>query len=426
MSSISVLLGVKRRLGQISRRAKSGPVLRVGPLSLEVHELLGELRVSAERDPEFAVELALSLLEQLPAVFEEIDDRDGLLGKALDTVPGLLTELLMLDHNRTDSALDRPAVFERIFLLWIEDGSGYLRGLERALLNSLVDGADEQCVHEIAQCFLRDLPLVFPAGSNEKLDIERHLLRNTRHSVDRLVGEVHARHGDFEHLIFTSAQWLRDTGDAVDHIDALEQAGLWEEALTTARNVLRDSSAPRRDAVRSAYERIAAAHSKDALETKQLQRSFLNSPTWETWSDLMDVVSVDLRCGFVDETLNTLESLGTNRDLCFQLYVEEGLILEADGLAAHQPIGASTLAACAESIADEHPGYAAGWMLTAAYATSSLGRRSAYKKAVEFLLRVQELSLESNQPDGFLRALATFREHNRRRRSLIDLVNEAF
>ncbi len=424
MSSISVLLSVKRRLGQISRRAKSGPILRVGPLSDELHELLGELGVSASKDPEFAVELALSLLEQLPSVFLEIDDKEGLLGEALDRVPTLLVELLNQDFGRADSALDRPDVLERIFNLWMDDESGYLKQLDRTLLCSIMAVSDETAVLGICQRYLRDLPLVFPALSGEKLDIERQILRVNRYAVDKLVGEIHIGHGRSDHLILTTGQWMRETGDAVDHIDALELAGLWEDALSVARGVLRDSNAPRREAVRMAYERIASHHSKDALELKQLERRFLADPDWKTWSAVLDVVPTDLRADYVDDLLNILESHGEHNDFCFQLYVEEGMILEADGLAAHQPIRASVLSDCAELLSEEHPDCAAGWFLMAAYSAASRACRASYVEATRFLTRVRDLSAATNQSGGFLRALKAFREHNKRRRLLLKLLDE--
>jgi hypothetical protein len=293
-------------------------------------------------------------------------------------------------------------------------------------LRSIVATSDEAIVLQVCQRYLRDLPLVFPALPGEKLNIERQLLRVSRYAVDKLVGEIHAGHGHFDHLVLTTGQWMRETGDAVDHIDTLEVAGRWEDALTVARGVLRDSTAPRRKAVRVAYERIASVHSKDALHLKQLQRRFLADPSWESWSVLMDVVSTDTRAQFVDDVLTTLESLGENNDLCFQLYVEEGMTLEADGLAAHQPIRARVLSDCAELIAEEHPDCAAGWLLIAAYAAAARTCRDGYVEATQHMLRVRELSIATDQTEGFVRALRAFRDHNKRRRLLLSLLNDLF
>jgi uncharacterized Zn finger protein len=110
--------------------------------------------------------------------------------------------------------------------------------------------------------------------------------------------------------------------------------------------------------------------------------------------------------------------------LVFQIYVEEGMVLEADGLAAHQPVRGVVLAECAELIVDEHPDCAAGWLLMAAYSAAARTCRAGYTDAVRLLMRVRELSIATGQSAGFSRALEAFRDHNTRRKLLLAFLDE--
>ena len=125
----------KRRLSRIEQRLHAGPQLVPRQVSADVMDILSDLRRASDDEPEIAVELALSLLETLPRIFLELDDRLGLLGRALDHVPDLLVELLHDDVGNPGSVLDRADVFDRIFCLWVGDDSGYLnmtvRGQDR-------------------------------------------------------------------------------------------------------------------------------------------------------------------------------------------------------------------------------------------------------------------------------------------------------
>ena len=72
MSHSATYRRFKRRISQITRRINTGPKLQVRQLSAEVMEILSDLRRAADDEPEIAIELGLSLLEDLPQILRAV------------------------------------------------------------------------------------------------------------------------------------------------------------------------------------------------------------------------------------------------------------------------------------------------------------------------------------------------------------------
>lgn len=425
MSQSATYHSFKRRLNRIEQRLNAGPQLAPGQLSADVMEILTDLRRASDDEPEIAVELALSLLETLPRIFLELDDRLGLLARALDHVPDLLVELLHDDVGNPGSVLDRPDVFERIFDLWVGDDSGYLAGLDDGLMNAVTTPEDAELLIAICRQHLVHLPLVFPAVGGNKLDLERSILQADRHRVERLLGEILSNGGNHEFAVLVARGHRRATGDSVDYVRALDRAGLEDEAIDAARRTLRNPAAPRRADVREIYDSIVSRREGHRRLTDECIAEFVDCPCEGTFEALKEVVPPSRWSDVRDQVLGTLEKGREHPDLAFELYLQEGMITEADGVVVTQPVDPHLLADCADSILDMHTEQAAGWLIVAAYHLMKRAPRVAhYRQAARWLETVKRASLAVGQTESFDRALERFKDRYRRRPALLRILDE--
>ena len=423
MAQSSTYRRFRRRIGQITRRVRQGPQLQPRQLSVEVMEILGDLRRAASSEPEIAIELALSLLETLPEIFTSLDDRLGLLGAALDNVPVLVVDLMHDDMVRPTSAIDRGEVFERLFELWVGDDSGYLDGLGEAILGIITGGADEECVAAIAKRCLRDMPLVFPAAGNETLDVRRSILLDDRYRIDHLLGELQARHDRHDLAITVAEQRMRFTGDAVDYVRALSRAAREDEAIEVCRRALRNPASPRPAAIRAIFEEIVNRREGTARVRGQACDDFLAAPTFEGFQALQRSIPVPSWDRIRDDVLTTLEKSEEATDLCFMLYIDQEMVVEADGLAVNRKVDANVLAKGALEVIDVHPSRAAGWLLIAARRLIAKSRVPGYEQATEWLQMVRRAADVTGQQDAFERTMRELRVDYRRRRALIAIFD---
>ena len=424
MSDSSTYRGFKRRIGQMARRVQSGPGIKASQLSSEVMDLLRDLRRSAEREREVAVELALSLLETLPQLFLYLDDRLGLLERALDEVPRLLSDLMLDDNNEDLPVIDRPEVLERLFCLWVGDDSGYLKCLNECLLECASSREDEECLLVICDEHLRHTPLVFPAVGGQKMDIDRSILQADRHRVEFLLGEVYARRGVCEYSVIVARSHYRVTGDACDLINMLVRAGREDDAVDIASRVLRRPEVPRRSELERIYEGLLAKRKSDVEDKDASRDHFLANPSLEAFEELEAITEEKDWPVLRDSILDIMQGEGMDLEFVLQQRILSGNISEADGLVVTQPINAKVLAGLSLDLLDEHPEKAAGWLIIAAHRHVRTARRTNYEKAASWLATVKLVSDQIGQSESFQRAMAMFRDTYARRSALLKVLDD--
>ncbi len=426
MASSSTYRRFKRRIGQLIRRVEAGVLPSASQISSDLSELLRDLQRSTPDEPEVAVETALYLLETMPRVFLYLDDRMGHLVRALEQVPGFLADVLKREAKNPLSVLDRAEVMERVFCLWVGDDSGYLKHLGETLLESVVTREDEDAVIRICTEHLRHIPLVFPVAHGEKLDLDRAILQADRHRVEHLLGQIYASRNKPDYAVIVGRSHFRNTGDAVDLIEALIASGERSEARELARRVLRRPDAVRKEEVREIYEAMGEEPRTSELDAGILAAidAFVDEPTWEVFQSLLDAVD---GCWEVirEEVLARLRADGGHPEILLRIYLDEGDILEADGLVTTQTMDPRFLAESAYEIMESHPANAAGWLFIAAHGMAKVARRSNYLKAVEYLETVRDLSDLAHDEESFAEAMIAFRELYGRRRLLMQLLDES-
>ncbi len=425
MSDQSIHRRHRRRLAQMVRRLDPAtkPERR---LSAELAAQLDDLRRDAELEPETAVEVVLHMLEVLPPAFIHLDDKLGLLLRSLEQAPALLVDLMNDDADDPVSLIDRKDVFARLFKAWTEDETGYLHALDETLLASIVTGQDEDILIEMGRDHLRGVPLVFPSPPGDKLDLDRSILQSDRYRVERLLGELHHRRDRSEYSVIVARSHYRATGDALDYVRFLARAHLVDEAVEVARRVLRRSNAPRRAALKGLYEEIVLR--RDGLRRRRNEAlgAFLSEPSVRSFVEFRESIDSDDIEAALREALARLEKTGDEHlDLCFRLYLEEGMLLEADALVVTRPIDPHLLAAAADEFIDMEPLKASGWLVIAAHRLTSRARVSAYRQAAEWLNRVRLASQALGQDHAFERTLHAFKERYSRRSALLRVLGEA-
>lgn len=395
-------------------------------LSAELHAQLEELRRDAELEPETAVAVLLHMFEVLPPAFLHLDDKLGLLLRALEQAPVLLVDLMTEDADDPVSLIDRHEVFRRLFQAWTEDETGYLHSLDDCLLASLVTPADEDFLIELGRDHLRGVPLVFPSPRGDKLDLDRSILQADRYRVERLLGEIHHRRGRSEYSVIVARSHYRATGDALDYVRFLARANLVDEAIEVARRVLRRPDAPRRAALKSLYEEIVLRRDGRRRRRSQARGAFLADPSLRLFVDFRETVAAEDWESEARSLLAALEKAGDRHlDLCFRLYLEEGMVLEADALVVTRPIDPHLLAAAADELIDHEPLKASGWLVVAAHHLTRRAKVSAYRQAAEWLNTVRLASRALGQDRAFERTLDAFKERYRRRSALLRVLGEA-
>ncbi|MEZ6197900.1 MAG: hypothetical protein R3F20_19595 [Planctomycetota bacterium] len=406
-----------RRLRRLTDRDLEGRGEVARSVSAETQSLVGALRRGGAEAATERVAAALLLLEELPGRFHEIDDRYGLLVGPLEQLFRCASELAE-DLAGEDAHDERDEFLERLFGLWTEDETGFLAGLGEALMDCVVDERATERVERLCHHFLRDAPVVFPAAPGRKLDLHRSILEADRYRVERIQGELLARRGRHEYAITVAAAHRRRTGDAVDLLRVLVRAGRHGEALEAGRRALRDPSTPRRGEVDRLYRQLLERSDSSAILARELDE-FVREPTWDRWTRLREFLPESSRAESIRAALGEAEKAGRNPTLVFELYLVEGYILEADGLATTHPIDAHTLATAAESVMDRHPDRAAGWLLMAAHRLVKRPHATHYEVAADWLDSVRDAAEATGQSEAFGRAIGAFRDLYRRRPALL-------
>jgi hypothetical protein len=269
-------------------------------------------------------------------------------------------------------------------------------------------------------------PLVFPRrGAAPPLDARRLALRAARVRLDRALGACLSREGSRAFAIDVARALWRDERDARDLVRELEAAGRRREALDVAREAVAAGDAVGAEELRPLIDRLSRTGGVRRAELKRLETRFLAHPTKEAYAALMAAVVPEQRGVVASRTLGALQRVGREPDLVFGLYLDEGRLLDADGMAATRRLAAETLTDGAERVLDAAPGIAAGWLLIAALRTADDPDQKQRQKAPERLLRVRDLCAEIGRSEDFRRALRLLRSRHADRPRFLALLRRS-
>ncbi|MFT7620321.1 MAG: hypothetical protein ACI97A_003978 [Planctomycetota bacterium] len=423
MSGPTTFRTFKRTIGQILRRLRvERPERR---LVSDLNALVHQLRRAAELEPDVVVDAILYVIETLPPELMELDDRLGAIERGFHQVCTIAVDLMIDDVDDPVGLIDRFDVLERLFCAWVADDTGFLSTLDDVLLNSLTARDDEDTMIRICVDHLRHMPLVFPAPSGQKMEIDRTILQADRHLVERLLGEVLHVRGVPEYSILVAAAHHRCTNDPIDYIKFLMRAGLEQEASEVARRALRNPATVREARVRELYDSIIERQEGRQQRLDLARQTFLRIPSEETLESVLAFVSDEEQESEARSIIGQLEQDDCYLNLAFQLYLHEGLMLEADALVVTRPLDPYLLAQAADLLLDSDTLKAAGWLVVAAHHLMKKARIAQYRLAADWLGTVRTVSEAIGQSAAFQRTLEAFKDRYRRRTSLLRILDEA-
>ncbi len=423
MSATKVFRAHKRSIGQMLRRLKGErPESR---LVSDLRQLEFDLRRDSDMEPEAVCEVIVYLIETIPPHLMELDDPLGHVTGCLDQIYEVLVNNMVELLEDSADTLDRHDIMERLFCSWVGDDTGFLSHLDDVLLAMMTVERDEAVMMSICQEHLRHMPLVFPAAPGEKLELERSILQSDRHRVERLLGEILHRRGIPDYAVMVAASCYRNTGDAVDYLKVLMRAGLEQEAREVARRVLHNPRAVRAGKVREIYEELIRNQEGRRKELQAARDAFLKNPSEASLRSVLRLVPEDQGEDEVRRIVGELEKSGQDLDIAFQLYLSEGLLLEADALVVTKPLDPYVLAQAADLLLDVDTLKAAGWLVVAAHHLMKKARLPQYRLAAEWLATVRTVSEAIGQGAAFERTLDAFKDRYRRRTALLRILGEA-
>ncbi|MAG58601.1 MAG: hypothetical protein CMJ83_20115 [Planctomycetes bacterium] len=427
MDDTANVKALRKRVAQIVRRVESHPERGALILKGDVSDLLTEMKRLARSEPSTVLDVLLFLMERLSPVMGELDDNAGFAGGLIPEIVGRIRGIMRQDARTGDQQIDHANAVDRLFKLWVEDAEGYYTELDGLLLSASETPAGELTLRDRLVTYIRGLPLVFPPPRGASDDLRRALSIAERHRCERLLGELLARIGMAEYAVIVAEDHYRRTGDALDLVASLHRDGRAQEAIIAARKALASPRSFQRQRIQEFLDTLLADTIPDTdRETrKELERIFIADPSAKSFKALKKAVPDEQWSRVRNRVLGHLQKHQKAPTLLFRLYIEEGDLMEADGLVVVQPIDADVLVEGAHAVMEWNPSMAAGWMLFAAHHRVATRRASAYPKIVRDLLLVRELADSGDQRPAFRKALTKFRSRYARRRKLIEALDAA-
>lgn len=417
--------GFRRRISRMLRRAETRPEKAPVVLREEAGDLLQDLRRLARPEPAVVLDVLFILLDRLGATSERFLDSTGFVPGLLQEIAGRIHAVLAREASSAEPRVDRPRAVDRLFRMWADDADGIYRDFERVLRELAVAAPSDGClVVDLLRRQVKTLPLVFPPPRGASDDLRRALLLAERHRFERLLGEILAARNDHEYAIIVARDHLRRTGDACDLVVSLKRAGRTEEAAVAARRALASPRSYQRQRLQELLDELLADAPPNTERSRRrgLEEAFLAAPSHRTWQALRRAVPPDQWPRVSGRLLAHLQKHQKAPTLLFSLWLEEGNVLEADGLAVTQPVDAEVLTHAASRLAADHAAIAAGWHLLAAHRRASQNRPLLYPLIVENLRAVRDLSLRSGQEESYRQALERFCSRYATRSRLITLI----
>jgi hypothetical protein len=381
--------------------------------------LIAELKRAAASAPDAVMALALELLAELPPHLAEIADPHRFLDTLIERLAGVLVDVSLDQEVSGSPPPERLSVVQRLLDLWVADETGLLYPLSDALLALLTTKEVEDETMRLCRKHLRDIPIVF-RRRGERAEGDALVDVAERYRIETFVGAILARRDRHEYAVLASRTYHRLTGDALDYMQNLSRAGFVTEAVEVGRRVLHQPSTPRRDEILRIYQEIVARSGGDEGLIEQRLKSFIETPNEAAFRALKDTVPPKRWARVRARALGHLEKTNVAPEITFKLYLEEGQILEADGMVVNRFMDPLVLAQAADKILDRHPDRAAGWLLVASYNLIRVeASDSAYRRAAGWLATVRQAATVSQQAEGFVRAIEEFKAHHGKKRGLM-------
>ncbi|MEE9393578.1 MAG: hypothetical protein V3W41_13840 [Planctomycetota bacterium] len=424
MAQTTGLRGLRRAIALMRRRPNLDAKDLVRLTGQECTRYLNGLQRSGDNDPDAVIIELIGFHQAVPSLFEDLDDPYSHLSATIDLGMKFLVDLLLDVADDPRSAINRYAVFEELFEIWTQDGSGMLAGLSEMLLDALANRADEGALFEIARLYLRDAPLVFPTPQGRKLEIERSVLEVERYRVERMIGEIFARRGKFEYSVFAAKRHWNLTDDAYDYVACLVRANLKTEALEVARRALHLPHLVRRSELQSLFDHLVDAAPKAGERLELEKQDFLDAPSVESFRALKAKCPAASWRAMAEGLLGELQRSQSWPGLVFQLYLEEDMVTDADGVVVTQPVDPHVLAAASQRVMATHPDRAAGWLLIASHSLLREPRLEHYRQAAIWLDAVRRASAQNGQLASFTRSLDAIRDRYRGRPRFMRILEE--
>ncbi|MEY2742515.1 MAG: hypothetical protein RIS21_883 [Planctomycetota bacterium] len=369
-------------------------------------EIGDALARTAEDDRQLRCDAWLSVLHETCAAAATVPEKDPIDARRLArrACASLIGDLVA--DGRADSRLvDRDDAFRRWFDAWMLDDGALVEGMDVLILDAAVAPGDFRTLVGCASEALEQSVIPFPARPGERLDVRRAVLRTERQRVTGMLAEGLAGLGRHDLAIELGIARFESQGVGAPLVRALLRAGRRDEALAHGRRLVESPKTRDVADIRFVLTEVVEAPSADRASKAHLEALFLRSPGRDVFHALKSVVPAEQWDRVRRRILGHIERHRTAPTLLFTLYLDEGLLVEADGVVFTQAVDADALVAAAERLGVEHPTLTAGWLLTAAYRVSDAVADARIAEVVVWLREARNRS-----GDGpFERALRGFR-----------------
>ncbi len=218
-----------------------------------------------------------------------------------------------------------------------------------------------------------------------------------RRAVERLVGRLRARQGDYDVLVRVEREaWLRG-GSHLGYMGVLREAGRGSEAAVLARTLLANEDCAEREEL----EGFLASLSSPPQGWEIAVADLAAEPTMERWRELWRFTPRGVLHERVRHTLRLLRRLGVDPEVLFELATSRGVTADAVELAESGLVSPQLIE---RRSADAAAGARAVWLGLAARAALVRGDRLG-------TVRLLRAAFEANAPDLVAQDLAFVREH---------------
>ena len=416
----------RRRVGRALRRAELHRERRDSILLEEIGRLRPELTRLASSEPWVVAQTLLALLERLPPLLE---GEDGVRGAAADLPLRLFTELIDIVAALQARGEGREALHPlalAALTAWDDDTGGLLAAGDHVILAKASEAGLRRLLIDTWSEELRTRPLYFPARQGASHELSRSLEIAARHRAERLLGELLAQDGRFEYSIQVARADWRRTGDAYELAFALRRAGQDPEALLVARKGLSSPRPHRRDELQALVASLLEVSPRvpDRAGKKDLENLFLDHPSRASWSALERSVPEDQWPAVRKRVLAHLQRHQRAPGLVFELLLEADDVLEADGLAATQPVRGAVLEAAADRFTAVRIDLRAGWLTLAAHRRADQEPVADENAVVRNLQKVHQMAVESGATQVAVVVLRRFCARYSHRKRLCDRLRQ--
>lgn len=426
-NAAALIRDLRKRVKALLDRAEQAPGKGALMIRSELPAFLLALDRRADLSPPVAMEVLVHLLEELEQALPRCGDHRRLGTEVVRDLAARVAVRVTDDLRAGGTGFDHPRIAARLFALWRRNSEGLFACLGDTLLELGASRIWEAALRRHLREALGELPLSFPPKRPDGEDAIAQSLYRERHGLDRMLGELLSRRGCDGYAALVARSHYERTGEALDFLRTLIRARKYEDALRVARETLDDPCASHRREVERIVdslliEKIPISGRKGR---KELEGAFFARPTRAGYERIKAVLPPLQWPGHRKRILSHLHHHQLAPSLLFEIYIEEGDVLEADGLAFTQEVDPRTLQDCAGAVTATHPETAAGWLLLAAYRWVAGASPEGGERAVDVLSLAHRLCEAQGQGDAFRDALHGFRASHRHDGRLMTLLQRA-